>query len=214
MTHLELIGATDVIPTRPFTHPSRIRHDMNTLCFMIDQLYLFLEQWSPHTTTLRPFTISRPDPQHYLFRLIIAQPEQLIDAAALTCVGFLGHRRDEPDLALAEEFDATLVAEIPDHPGLLCYSTMALLSGNYSNLVIFDNEESKTRWSHSQAHAQAVRKLAPYFYSTVRLYNGLLPYDIAASNALRITRIKYYDYEASPWWQAVREMEQPDKVTG
>lgn len=201
---MERIGPDQIIPERPFTHPARIRYHVTTLRFMVDQLHLFLEQ-RPHPSQ-RPLKLYRPNPTHYQVRLIVPQPERLTQTAELIFVGFLGHRRAEANLALAEEFDALLVAEIPDHPGLLSYSTMALICGNFSNLVIFADEASKGQWSHSQAHAQAVQKLAPYFYETVCLYNGVLPQGIAASNALYLSRIKYYDYQLTPWWQGVRVM--------
>jgi hypothetical protein len=205
MTHfIERFSPDELIPERPFTHPARIHYHVTTLRFMVDQLHSFLEQRPRHTEL--PFILYRPDQAHYQVRLIVAQPEQLIQAEALIFVGFLGHRRADADLSLAAEFDGILVAEIPDHPGLLSYSTMALICGNFSNLVIFADEASKGQWSHSQAHAQAVQKLAPHFYDTVCLYNGILPHGLAASDTLHLTQIKYYDYQQTPWWQGVREM--------
>ncbi len=82
---------------------------------------------------------------------------------------------------------------------------MALISGNYSNLVLFAHEDAKVRWSRSKAHHQAVSALAPNYYRSIRLYNGILPQGIRHSASLRLGRVKYFDYGHDPCWRAVRE---------
>ena len=196
---------TDVLHNRPFTHPNHIVGDLNSLRYMVDQLCMFME--APHLYERRspPIVVHQPPVDQWTYRLVIVRPEELRAEQELTFVGFLGQRRDDADEELAHEFDRALVAEIPDYPGLLSYSTMALISGNYSNLVLFTNPAAKQQWSRSQAHAQAVNRLAPDYYLSVRLYNGVLPRGIHASRDLRATRVKYYDYQDDPWWHAVRE---------
>jgi hypothetical protein len=205
MYDVTVLTPTGIVPQRPFTDPTHIRGDVNSLQYMVDQLCLFLEH-SHHKSGEPPIVVHRPGPEKYIYRLVVIQPEQLMEPKQITCVGFLGQRRPDADVALAHEFDKILVSELQDHPGLYSYSTMNLITGNYSNLVLFADEEAKNHWSRSKAHAQAVSKLAPNFYLTVRLYNGLLPRGIVDSNALTLTRIKYFDYQGTPWWQAVREM--------
>jgi len=196
---------TDVLHNRPFTHPNHIAGDVNSLRYMVDQLCMFMEAPHRYEDRTRPIVVHQPRVDQWTYRLVIVRPEELRTRRTLTFVGFLGQRREGADEELAHEFDRSLVAEIPDYPGLLSYSTMALISGNYSNLVLFTDPSAKQQWSHSQAHAQAVNRLAPDYYLSVRLYNGILPRGIHASRELRVKRVKYYDYGDDPWWHAVRE---------
>lgn len=205
MAQVPTLKPTEIVRDRPFTNPDRIDNDVNTLRFMVDQLRLFLENQHLYANLSPPIIVHRPSRNNWYYRLIIAHPEELLLPRELSFVGFLGHRREDANLELADEFDKILVNEIPDYPGLLSYSTMALLSGDFSNLVIFTDTSVKEQWSQSKAHEQAVRKLSPDFYVSIKLYNGRLPGGIADSCALQLTRIKYYDYQVNPRWHAVRE---------
>ena len=196
---------TDVLQNRPFTHPKHIVGDVNSLRYMVDQLCMFMEAPNLDQDRSPPIVVHQPPRDQWTYRLVIVRPDELRAERQLTFVGFLGQRREDADHDVAREFDRALVAEIPDYPGLLSYSTMALISGNYSNLVLFTDPSAKQQWSRSQAHAQAVNRLAPDYYLSVRLYNGVLPRGIHASRDLRLERIKYYDYRDDPWWHGVRE---------
>lgn len=194
----------EVVENRPFTDPDRITRDVNTVRFMVDQLCLFLENRHLYSDKSLPIIVHQPSREKWLYRLVITRPERLLRPGELTFVGFLGHRSEDANLELAGEFDEILVDEIPDYPDLLSYSTMALASGEFSNLVVFTNPSIKGEWSNSKAHDQAVRKLAPAYYLSIKLYNGKLPEGIFDSSSLRLTRIKYFDYQVTPMWRAVR----------
>lgn len=202
-----ILGPAEVDLEHPFTDPNQIPTDLNTLRYMADQLCLFLEHPNLYSELPRPVTIHLPNRDSWIYRMVVVDPEQILAAGELIFVGFLGQRQKNADRALADQFDEILVREIPDHPGLLAYSTMALVSGNFSNLVVFNNPEVKVGWSRSQAHAQAVDRLAPDYYQSVRLYNGKLPKGINDSSSLYLERIKYFDYQVEPLWYAVREFE-------
>ncbi|MDX1612824.1 MAG: hypothetical protein R3300_00865 [Candidatus Promineifilaceae bacterium] len=203
MEDVDLLGPTDVIEDRPFTNPDRIDSDLNTLRYMIDQLCLFVEEQGDKAQD-RPIVRHLPSRESWIYRLIVVRPEQLLQPGALLFVGFLGRRKSEGDLEAAAEFDRTLVAELPEYPGLLSYSTMALVSGDFSNLVVFSDPSVKTAWSRSRAHAQAVDKLAPDYYASVCLYNGRLPHGVHDSSRATLQRVKYFDYQTKPMWRAIR----------
>jgi hypothetical protein len=199
------LGPKDVVEDQPFAHPNHIIGDVNSLRYMVDQLCSYLEMPQFYADRPRPIIEHRPSPEKYIYRLVIPKPRSLLDPRELLFVGFLGQRRHDADLSAAAEFDRILIDEIPLNSGLLSYSTMELICGNFSNLVVFANEEAKQHWGRSQAHAQAVGKLAPGLYQSIRLYNGLLPNGLSDSCSLRLTRIKYFSYQTDPWWRAVRE---------
>jgi len=195
----------EFIETKPFTDPNGISNDINTIRFMVDQLCLFMKSLPPEVVSSPPVIAHLPSREKWLYRQVIAHPESLLKPVELAFVGFMGHRQEDANLKLADEFDEILVEEIPDYPGLVSYSTMGLLSGDYSNLVVFTNPEIKKEWRKSKAHEQAVQRLAPDYYENIKLYNGRLPNGIRDSESLYLSRIKYFDYQADPRWHAVRE---------
>ncbi len=201
------ISAREVVDGRPFTDPTHIMADTNILRYLIDQTCHFLEMPENYTAKARPIVAYQPNREEWVYRIVVPKPEPLLEAEQLMFVGFLGQRLEHADVAVANEFDEILVSEIPEYPGLLSYTSMALFTGNFANLVVFREEADKEQWSRSKAHAQAVRKLAPDFYKSIRLYNGLLPGGLYDSAGLRLSRIKYFDYETTPMWRAIRELD-------
>jgi hypothetical protein len=204
MVQIPTLKPAEIVQDRPFTDPDRIVNDINTLRFMVDQLCLYLENGHLYANRPPPIIVHQPSRSKWFYRLVIARPEILLQPGEMVFVGFLGHRREDANLELAGEFDEILLKEIPDYPGLLSYSTMPLVSGDYSNLVIFTDASVKEQWSQSKAHQQAVRKLSPDYYKSIKLYNGKLPRGIVDSNAMQLSRIKYFDYQVDPRWQAER----------
>lgn len=200
------LNPQDIVAERPFTHPTQVAKDLITLRHMANELSRILE--NPHYPAQRnsPFTLLQPNPAEWTHRLIITQPEQLLAASQLTIVGFLSIKRRDASVALIQDYDKILVAELPQYPDLLSYSTIAHSSGDYSNLVVFARPEGRTHWSTSRAHAEAVHQLSPNYYTSVRLYNGVLPNGIMASEQLTVTAVKYFDYQSTPPWDAIRHL--------
>ena len=96
--------------------------------------------------------------------------------------------------------------EIPQHNGLISYSTMLLRDGNYANLVLFTDPSAQIDWSRSEAHAKAVYELSPGYYHSIRIYNGRLPRGIHQSDALDLHKARYFDYDQTPMWRGVRTL--------
>ena len=117
---------------------------------------------------------------------------------------FFGQSRSQANIELAQEFDKTLLQEIPQHEGLISYSTMLLKDSNYANLVLFTSETAQMGWSRSEAHAKAVYELSPGYYHSIRIYNGRLPHGIQQSDALTLHKARYFDYDQTPMWRGVR----------
>lgn len=206
MTHTHHLSPSEWVQVRPFTHPDQIDHAQNILRYMAGQVCVLLAY--PYLSSEPPHTVffNRPDNGDWFHRIVLSAPERLRETRPLTIVGFFGQKQEGADSDAAHEFDRLLVAEIPDHPGLLSYSTVALDNGNYANLVLFSDEAARDHWGASQAHAQAVRQLAPSYYQTVTIYNGRLPQGIGHYQNLSLIRAKYYDYQCRPHWRAVREI--------
>jgi hypothetical protein len=205
MVQVPTLGPADKVVGRNFTDPEQIPYDINTIRYMTNQVYRFLKNPQLYIELERPIIVHRPDRVNWLYRLVITDPDRLKTAQDLHLVGFLGSKREDANMALGAEFDEILVSEIPDHPGLLCYCTIAQMCGNFSNLVLFADETVKVGWSKSKAHAQAVGKLAPEYYKSVRLYNGILPVGVCDCESMYLTKVKYFDYQEDPNWRAIRQ---------
>ena len=200
------LSSTDILPERPFTHPSQIPGDLATLRYMARQLCLTLE--NPHMMADAPQTIlfNLPGQNSWIHRLVLANPHHFEQPNLLYVVGFFGWSRSQADIELAQEFDKTLIKEIPQHEGLASYSTMLLKDGNFANLVLFINEQTQFDWSRSEAHAKAVYDLSPGYYHSVRIYNGRLPHGIHQNDKLHLHKARYFDYDQSPMWRGVRTL--------
>jgi hypothetical protein len=190
---------------RPFTRLEHIPVEHQAICAMADSLCLLLDSSPGVLQQPRPITVYRQEAMGRGQRMILNRPNRLVIGLPLTVVGFFGQKLDEEALLpRRNKFDQALIAEFPNHPELLSYSTLELPDGNFGNLVLFSRPEAKDHWNTDPTHARAVRELAPTYYASVRLYNGVLPRGLAASHALRLTRVKYYDYTARPVWRAQR----------
>ncbi|MFZ1399957.1 MAG: hypothetical protein WAS33_23835, partial [Candidatus Promineifilaceae bacterium] len=163
---------------------------------------------NPHMIAELPQTIlhSKPGQSGWFQRQVLAHPAHFQSHSLFHIVGFFGQSRSQVNIDLAQDFDLTLLAEIPQHDGLSSYCTMQLKDGNFANLVLFIDEQSQMHWSRSEAHAKAVYELSPGFYHSVRIYNGRLPQGIHHSDALTLHKARYFDYDESPMWRGVRTL--------
>jgi hypothetical protein len=204
MENVVQLSPIDIVAERPFTHPTHIPGDLSTLRYMAHQLCLTLQ--NPHMPSDSPQTIlfNLPEKTGWIHRLVLANPRHFKETGLIHVVGFFGQSRSQANIKLAQEFDTTLMKEVPQHDGLISYSTMLLKDGNYANLVLFTGEASQMAWSRSQAHAKAVYELSPNYYHSIRIYNGRLPQGIQHSSALTLHKARYFDYDHTPMWRGMR----------
>lgn len=200
------LSPTHILDERPFTHPQHIPGDLETLRYMARHLGLTLQ--NPHMLTELPQTILHnvPGQSSWIQRQVLSHPTHFKTHSLFHVVGFFGQSRSQANIALAQEFDLTLLTEIPQHDGLSSYCTMQLKDGNYANLVLFISEAAQIGWSRSEAHAQAVYDLSPNFYHSIRIYNGRLPEGVHQSDELTLHKARYFDYDDVPMWRGVRTL--------
>jgi hypothetical protein len=204
MNNVVELEKTDIVQQRPFTNPGHTSRERALMCQMVDRLRSVVAPPDLHVDAPNPLVLLEQEPDGRPHRVVVTAPERLADLVPLTVVGFFGQKRSEVDLTALDAADEMLIADFPRHPDVLSYSSLELGDGDCGNLVLLARPEAKSQWSHWEAHARAVREIAPQVYRSVRLYNGELPNGIAASDALRLTCVKYYDYRCSPFWRGVR----------
>lgn len=201
------LGVDDILAERPFTHPRHTNNDQNILQQLAAILYPLAIRWQQASGRPQPHIIHTNDAAGQPHRIILVRPQTLLAQRPLTLVGFFGQQRPQADDSRLYPLDDVLVQELPTHPDILSYSSVARPCGNYANLVLFACPEGKQRWSRSQTHAHAV-DLAPDFYTSVRIYNGRFPQGLHPDATPHLDTVKYFDYDSQPVWRAVRSLVQ------
>lgn len=204
MNYIQLNPA-DIVVEYPFTDPVDSVQDVATLEYMLKRLYEFVSLPNGVPEWSRPFVFYLSEPDERYHRVAIAQVRELLICDNLTVVGFCGQKRPEAERGPVDTIDEALIAEFPQHPYLLSYSTLQLASGNSCNLVLFNKPQGLAHWAKGTTHAQAIA-LAPAYYSSVRLHNAVLPGGLLAGHTLTLLRTKYFAYGGDTPWMAVREL--------
>jgi hypothetical protein len=202
------LGATTVEAGRPFTHYEANQADLDALCKMAARLRALLLETSMAPDQAFPITVELTHGDSLRLRIVLAQWTALNTASDLAVVGFFGRRRAVVDPQIDVEKDTVdleLISEFPEHPGVLSYSSMELECSNYGNLVLLADPSAADRWQSSARHSRATRRIAPNYYSNVRLHNGVIRGGLLSGNDVVLVRTKYYDYEGAAPWFAVRE---------
>lgn len=151
----------------------------------------------------RPLILEAGDETHP-HRVIVCDATALRKASFPSFVGFFAIKRLGLDHAPLTQVDDQLVTELPHHPGILSYSSIALADGNWGNLIILRSSADGERWRDGERHAWAARELAPAHYSSVRLHDGQFAGGLRSGREPVLLHTRYWDYEASPAWRAER----------
>jgi hypothetical protein len=203
--HIEL-DPWEIVEDRPFTDPDNSLVDLTRLHYILTKLQSLLTQPDALPGHPRPLILHLSEPGERHLRLILCQLEALLKTQDLVVVGFCGHKAPEADRSLLDMVDSELVAEMLEHPHLLCYGSLELEGGDWCNLVLFDHIRGLAHWTRSGRHGYAAIQLAPQYYRSIRLHNALLPGGVMAGQGLNLLRTKYYDYRGGSIWWAVREL--------
>ncbi len=200
MSNVAVLAGEEPHPDHPFTDPQHTARDYASLTDALASLRRLL-------SLTGTFGARQEWQEKGLYRrLILGDCVALRTLPRLIFVGFFGQRRRQVTVARINLLDEDLLAELAQQPGVLAYYTLELADSDYGNLVLFDSEEAKHHWSNSQLHIDAVRELAPVYYSTVRIHNGIVPGGLLSDTPPLIERTKYYDYDQPQPWRAVRDL--------
>jgi hypothetical protein len=208
MSTVVTLGASAVETGRPFTHLDKNEEDLASLRYMAGRLRGLLRATTTAPAGAFPLTVELSQTNGRRLRIVLGQWEPLHSPADMTVVGFFGQRRPviEPEIDRDKDIiDTEMIAEFPQYPGVLSYCSMELDCGNFGNLVLLRHAGISEHWMTSARHAYATRIIAPRYYNTIRLHNGLLPGGLAGDHDVVLLRTKYYDFQGDWPWLAVRE---------
>lgn len=196
----------DICPKRAFTHPAHTASDLRQIRYMLQRLsqvvHTLLTNQNPNRFDIQSHELIEPDGRHH--RIIPIRPEKMMNAINLTVVGFFGQKNIYSDGVAIASRDKMLFDEMHKHPGLYSYSSLEMTNGDYGNCVLFADEEAKNNWGYSQIHTEAVDVLSPQFYTSIRLYNGIIPGQVHDFYRLKLHLVKYFDYSVKPTWLGAR----------
>lgn len=204
---IKLLGSAEAVNRRPFTSPRLLARDKDVLSYLLEDLRALMAS-AESTGPIQPYESHEWTVHDLKRKAVICNPQALRSARREVClVGFFGQRHLDRDGTALEEANVELVLEFKHYPGILSYSSMELVDGNWANLVLHDKPEAREYWRASHRHAEAAQKLSPQFYRSVRIHNGVLPRGVAGAGSMFIQRTKYWDFARPTVWQAVREWE-------
>lgn len=192
------LDESGIVESRPFTDVKHTADDLRALRTMANWLAELIREPKPLPVSPRPLTIESHGPDRRYVRAVLNRPELLEADRDFAVVGFFGQRRPHADRMPIDTVDTQLQAEFPDHPEVIAYCSIQLQDGNYGNLVLLDQEDGREHWRESKRHQYAVSEVAPRFYSSVRLHNGVLHGGLQTGD-IQLRRTKYFDYHEGLW---------------
>ena len=201
------LEAGQILSGRPFTDPDNSARDLMRMRRMAQQLVDTYDD--PVVCDFEPGkrAVCQSDPLGRHFRIYYIQPQRLFIEKNITVVGFFGQKRPNADVRPLIQADKQFEKEFSGNPGLLSLSTVRLPNGDFGNLVLFTDPESRDAWNNMPLHRDLVAKISPPYYSHIRLNNAILPEGLDDPGSMRLVRVRYMDFSQGVPWRAVRRLE-------
>lgn len=194
----------------PADHPcADIRHyeaDLALLNHLLGDLRALLRRAETGELVLLPYEVRTWYEDGLRRRIVICNPEALLEGTDVLIVGFLGNRRSTAEAQAIDEFDIDVIAEFRQYPGILSYSSTERMPKQWANLVVHQEVGDREAWRHSAVHIEAAEVLSPVVYRSVRIHNGRLRGGPIGSGSLTVELSKYWDYDSDPMWHAIRTL--------
>jgi hypothetical protein len=200
------LGPRETVVGRGFTDPARTTGDLVAVGVMLAAMRRAVTAGAGLPVEPRPLVLAPPGLEGRAHRAIVCDERRLGDGRDLAWVGFFAAKRRDRDPSPLTVMDDALIEEFPAHPGVLSYSSLELVDGDWGNLILLDGDAAREHWRDGERHAYAARELAPHHYTNVRLHLGVLPGGVRGGSEPVLRRTKYYDYRAAVTWRAEREL--------
>lgn len=191
---------------RDFASTARYAGDIALLNYLLQDLRVLVRRYVKGEIELQPQQVMNWEVHGLQRRTVMCDPESLRCTEDLQMVGFFGDRRERADQDAIDMSEFDLIDEFRNYPGILSYSSIELVDHYWANLVVHRAPTDREAWRSSAAHRQAVDEVAPQAYHSVRIHNGCIRGGVSGSKTVLIQVTKYWDYDVSPTWSAVREV--------
>jgi len=186
--------------------------DVSLLAYLLQDLRAAVRLAARDELTFEPYRSITWTVHGLQRRTVICRPEPLFLFGDVQFVGFFGDRRDDDQDSGIDEIELDVVGQFVNYPGILAYSSIELVDGQWANLVIHESPDDRESWRACPVHQKAVEMVSPKAYTGVRIHNGHIPGGVIGTAAPVLECTKYWDFEVAPVWRARRNL--PGGATG
>jgi hypothetical protein len=204
-----VLGPDEILAEKPFTDPELTRREAKVMRGMLERERERVQAWQGDPGGHANGQIERDhDDKARRHLLVVPDRRALLQASGLTAVGFFGRPREGVDHTVLYDLEDELVNRMADYAavGLLSYYDIELVKGTYGNLVLFSTPDVPKEWSADAVHRRAV-EISPGHYHEVRLHLGSIGGRLLGGGDLAIVSTKYFDFESSRTWRALRRFD-------
>lgn len=196
----------DVLDYPLYADVNKGKLDLIVLRYMARSVHLILLRDAATATS--PSLYHFEERRGRMHRIAIYEPQELQIQQSLAFVGFVSMKQQPLSASIVEDIhkvDRKLVAELVGTPGMLSYSSLELRTGNWYNLVLFNDPTAKRHIKDSETHKYAAYQLAPRYYEWIRLHSGVMPGGIDRCD-LVLQKTKCYTFQLITSRPIVREL--------
>lgn len=183
------------------------KQDLVVLQYMAQQVRVTLQAPGLIEDASLPWNYYLNEKQSRTHRILIYQPQSLLQKHDLAFVGFVSGKQQNADPEIIDRLntaDYDMLSELAHVPGLLSYSSLELRAGRWYNLVILKSLEIKAHFHAIGAHRYAAYELSPHYYEWIRLHSGSLPGGLAGGK-MALCGTKYYTFPGNGQRPHVRD---------
>lgn len=202
----EVLTPAEVNGDHEISCTSHYKRDIPLLNYLLQDLRVLMRRYVKDEIAIDPHQVFSWDVHGLERRIVVCDPQAVIDETDVHIVGFFGDRRLRTDQNQIDASETDLISEFVNYPGILSYSSIELVDHYWANLVVHQRAEDREAWRGSEAHKHAVDTVAPQAYHGVRIHNGCVRGGVTGSQPVFIESTKYWDYDVSPTWHAYREL--------
>lgn len=195
------LAATEPTPGRDFADADHGRREQAVLNRMLDRLRAHLAHLGDAPAAGPRHDCFTDDHGEHL--MVLPHADLVTSPGPLTAVGFFGQARADVDHTPILDLERALIGDMPSNPGLVAYYNVRWPDTGWGNLVLFVDDEAKDRWGDDRRHLRSI-DLSPDHYHSIRLHNGVLPGGLSGTEAIRLVRTRYLDFDRP--WRAVRHL--------
>ena len=196
-----MLAPDTLVEGRPFAAPAKTKEDAAVMAAMLARMRAFARGWNE--SEAGGFLVRGPDARGLRTWVRVPDRAALLAAGELTAIGFFGQARKEVDHGPIDELEAAIVDTLERVPGMFSYYNQELPHGRYGNLILCSGPDAALRWHTHGLHRRAV-ELAPRHYHSARLHDGVVGSPLLGNADVNVRRTRYYDFDSSPTWLAVR----------
>ena len=191
-------------PDHPGASTTLYQSDIALLNYLLQDLRALMRRAATGQVRLLPHQRVTWEVHGLQRRTVVCDPDQLLAFEDVQVVGFFGDRRPTADVPAVDEVEVGLLEEFRSYPGILSYSSVELVDDQWANLVVHREPTDREAWRESAIHVDAVDRIAPPTYRSVRIHNGCIKGGVIGPETVVIETTKYWDYDATPTWHAIR----------